>query len=149
MQLPFLARVCPDVPIVPIVMGLQERSTIESLGRTLAESVGGRRVVLIASSDLSHFFDAATASRLDGRVAELVEAFDPEGLLAELERYPEHERGRFVMCGGGPAVSVMMAARALGATDARLLARASSGDVSGDFDRVVGYMAASFGRPVS
>jgi AmmeMemoRadiSam system protein B len=149
MQLPFLARTCGEVPIVPIVMGLQERPTIEALGRALADLIGSRRAVLIASSDLSHFFDAATATRLDRRVADLVEAFDPEGLLEELERYPEHERGRFVMCGGGPAVSVMIAARALGATDARVLASANSGDVSGDYHRVVGYLAASIGGVVT
>lgn len=146
MQLPFLARACCDVPIVPVVMGYQDRETIEALGAGLAEAAQGRRVVLVASSDLSHFFDAQTAARLDGRVAELIGAFDAPGLLDELERYPEHERGRFVMCGGGPAVSVMLAARRLGATSARVLARSNSGEVSGDFERVVGYLAAAFGR---
>jgi hypothetical protein len=66
--------------------------------------------------------------------------------MGELERYPEGERGRFVMCGGGPAVSVMLAARGLGASAAHVLARSHSGAVSGDLDRVVGYLAAAFGR---
>jgi hypothetical protein len=145
MQLPFLARLHPDVPILPIVMGLQERDTIVALADALAEVCTGQAVALVASSDLSHFFDARTADRLDGRVADLVGAFDGAGLLEELERYPEHERGRYVMCGGGPAVSVMLAASRLGARRARVLRRAHSGDVSGDYDRVVGYLAAAFG----
>jgi AmmeMemoRadiSam system protein B len=75
-----------------------------------------------------------------------VEAFDARGLQDELARYPEHERGRFVACGGGPAVSVMRAARQLGAEDARVLKYAHSGEVSGDYGSVVGYMAAALGR---
>ena len=62
------------------------------------------------------------------------------------EQYPEHERGRYVACGGGPAIAVMMAARALGATDARVLKYAHSGEISGDFGGVVGYLAAVFGN---
>ena len=146
MQLPFLKRVLPDVPIVPLVMGEQTRETIETLARALADTLAGRRVLLVASSDLSHFFDAPTAERLDGRTAALVGRFDVEGLSAEFERYPDEERGRFVMCGGGPALAVMRAARWLGADEARVLARNHSGDVSGDRRRVVGYLAAVFGR---
>ena len=146
MQLPFLATVLPAVPIVPLVMGAQTRDTIEALARALADACRNHRALLVASSDLSHFFDAATAETLDARVADFVAGFDAEGLLGELERYPEHERGQSVMCGGGPAVSVMLAARALGATRGRVLARAHSGHVSGDFERVVGYLAAGFTR---
>ena len=145
MQLPFIARLFPGVPIVPLVMGYQERATIVGLADALVEACAGRRVVLVASTDLSHFFDARTATRLDSHVASIVGEFDSDGLLAELERYPESERGRFVMCGGGPAVSVMMAARRLGAARAAVLQRTHSGDVSGENDRVVGYLAAAFG----
>jgi AmmeMemoRadiSam system protein B len=105
----------------------------------MAASLRGQRALLIASTDLSHHHDARTASRLDSRVIECVEAFDPEGLLVALRECPEHA------CGGGPAVSVMMAARALGACDARVLKYGDSGDVSGDNDSVVGYLAAAFG----
>ena len=87
-----------------------------------------------------------TAQALDGRVPAYVAAFDPDGLLEIFEQYPEHERGRFVACGGGPAIAVMLAARALGATDARVLKYAHSGEVSGDNDGVVGYLAAAFGN---
>jgi AmmeMemoRadiSam system protein B len=146
MQLPFLKRVLPAVRIVPLVMGFQTRETIEAAAAALADVLAGRRAVLVASTDLSHYFDAATARRLDGRVIAHVERFDVEGLQDEFERYPEHERGRFVACGGGAALAVMRAARALGARDARVLRYATSGDVSGDYGAVVGYLAAAFGR---
>ena len=61
------------------------------------------------------------------------------------ERYPSHERGRYVACGGGPAISVLLAARALGASDARVLRYGHSGEISGDLSGVVGYMAAAIG----
>jgi len=146
MQLPFIRHLAPDLPIVPVVMGDQARATIAALGHALVDVLADRRALLVASTDLSHFFDRSTASKLDGRTAGLVARFDTEGLLSELERYPDYERGRFVMCGGGPAVSVMTAASGLGASQARVLARANSGDVSGDDDRVVGYLAAAFER---
>jgi len=146
MQLPFLQRVQPDVPVVPAVMGYQTRETVLGLGAALASTLTGRRALLVASTDLSHYLDAATASRHDGRVADHVSHFDPEALLAEFERYPEHDRGRCVACGGGPAIAVMLAARSLGATNARVLRYANSGDVSGDYGAVVGYLAAVIGR---
>jgi AmmeMemoRadiSam system protein B len=145
MQLPFLRRVLPGVSIVPVLIGYQRRATIEALAAALAQAFAGRRALLVASTDLSHYFDAATAATLDARVQRRVEAFDPEGLLELFEQYPESERGRYVACGGGAAIAVMMAARALGARDGRVLKYAHSGEVSGDNDGVVGYLAAAFG----
>jgi hypothetical protein len=143
MQLPFVARLLPDVPIVPLVMGYQNRETAmalgEALGRALAshDRKGAGSILLVASSDLSHYEDAATASRLDGVVLRHVEALDATGLMDALEREPRHA------CGGGPMVSVLHAASRLGATHARVLRYADSGDVSGDKSSVVGYMAAA------
>jgi MEMO1 family protein len=145
MQLPFVRRLMPDVTIVPLLMGYQTRDTIVDLAAALADALGGRRSLLVASTDLSHYFDARTAASLDGRVQERVAAFDPEGLLEILEEYPEDERGRYVACGAGPMVAVLMAARELGARDARVLRYAHSGEVSGDYEGVVGYMAAAVG----
>jgi len=145
MQLPFLRRVLPEVPIVPLLIGFQRRETIEALAQAIAGAFEGRRALLIASTDLSHFFDAATAASLDGRVQEAVAAFDPERLLERFEEYPERERGRYVACGGGAAIAVMMAARTLGARDARVLKYGHSGEISGDNSGVVGYLAAAFG----
>jgi MEMO1 family protein len=139
MQLPFLARLLPGTPIVPLVMGYQTRATIVGLGRGLALALAGRKALLVASSDLSHYQDARTATGLDRQVLDLVRDFNADGLMSLLERDPDHA------CGGGPIVAVMQAARALGAEDARVLKYADSGDVSGDKNAVVGYMAAVFG----
>ena len=139
MQLPFLKRVLPDVEIVPLLMGYQRRETAYALADAIAVALRGRRAVIIASTDLSHYQNAATASKLDGRVIQQVERFDADGLMSLLEALPEHA------CGGGPTVSVMRAARQLGATDARVLKYGDSGDVSGDKESVVGYLAAAFG----
>jgi hypothetical protein len=145
MQLPFLKYVLPDVPIVPLLMGYQVRETITALGTALASAFADRRSLIVASTDLSHYFDAATAATLDARVQQAVAAFDPEGLLALFEEYPEGERGRYVACGGGPAIAALLAMRALGARDSRVLRYGHSGEISGDFDGVVGYMAAACG----
>ena len=145
MQLPFLRRVLPDLPIVPLLIGSQQRATIEALARALASAFAGRRALLVASTDLSHYFDAETAKGLDRRVCDTVQAFDAAALLDLFEQYPEGERGRYVACGGGAVLAVMMAVRTLGGRDARVLKYAHSGEVSGDYDRVVGYLAAAFG----
>jgi len=145
MQLPFLRRVHPELPIVPMLIGFQHRQTIDALADAIVRAFADRRALLIASTDLSHYFDAETAKTLDGRVQEHVAAFDADGLLDRFEQYPEHERGRYVACGGGAAIAVMKAARGLGATGGRVLRYAHSGEVSGDYDGVVGYLAAAFG----
>ena len=138
LQLPFLRRVLPDTPIVPLMMGAQSSATIAALGDGLAAALAGRRALLIASSDLSHYLDARAAAVADRTVLDCVERFDPEGLEGALRASPDHA------CGGGPIVSVMRAARALGARTGRVLRYADSGDVSGDKAAVVGYMAAAF-----
>ena len=140
MQLPFLRRVAPEVPIVPLVMGYQTADTARALGEALAGALEGRRALLVASTDLSHYHDAATAEHLDRVVIDRVAAFDADGLQRALDVRPEHA------CGGGPTVAVMRAAHALGARDAVVLDYADSGDVSGDKTAVVGYLAAALGR---
>jgi AmmeMemoRadiSam system protein B len=140
MQLPFLARLLPDVPIVPLVMGYQTSKTATSLASALSSVLRDRKALLVASTDLSHYYDAATASRLDRVVVDHVEQFDADGLQRTLDAQPEHA------CGGGPTVAVMRAASALGARDAAVLAYGDSGDVSGDKSKVVGYMAAVMGN---
>lgn len=140
MQLPFLAVIAPDTPIVPIVMGFQTRDTAHALAEAIVSAAGGRRVLLVASSDLSHFYDAPTAATLDAEVMARVEALDAEGLMALLEERADHA------CGGGPMVTVLRAARALGATRGRVLRYGHSGDVSGDMSSVVGYLAAAVWR---
>jgi AmmeMemoRadiSam system protein B len=140
MQLPFVQRFAPDARIVPALMGYQHAATARALGEALVQAVRGRRALLVASSDLSHYHDADTAHALDKRVLDCVSRFDADALQAALDARPEHA------CGGGPMVSVMRAAKVLGATDAVVLDYADSGDVSGDKSAVVGYVAAAFGN---
>lgn len=146
MQLPFVRRLFPDLPILPLLMGAQRRDTIEALAAALGSAFEGRRPLLVASTDLSHYFPADAAAALDGGFMAAVGAFDADALLRRFESHPEHDRGRFVACGGGPAIAVMLAARELGARDARVLKYGHSGEISGDYSGVVGYLAAAFGR---
>jgi AmmeMemoRadiSam system protein B len=137
LQLPFVVHLWPTARIVPLVMGRQTRQTAFALGSAIAASVGADQVLLVASSDLSHYEDARTAASMDTVVMRHVEAVDPEGLMRTLEHEPRHA------CGGGPIVSVLHAARLLGAEQGRLLQYADSGDITGDKSSVVGYMAAA------
>ena len=140
MQLPFLAALAPDTPIVPIVMGHQTRATAFDLGDCIAAAVEGRKALVVASSDLSHFFAASAAAALDATVVRHLDSLDPDGLMTTLELRPEHA------CGGGPMVSVLRTAIAMGAKTGRVLRYADSGDVSGDKSSVVGYLAAALWR---
>ena len=140
MQLPFLQHLAPDAPIVPLVMGYQHADTARALGDALATVLRGRRALVVASTDLSHYRDAQVAARLDAVVIDCVSRFDADGLQDALTAQPDHA------CGGGPTVAVMRAAHALGAREAVVLNYADSGDVSGDKSAVVGYMAAALGN---
>jgi AmmeMemoRadiSam system protein B len=140
MQLPFLQHVAPGLKIVPLLMGRQTPETALALGDALARALAGRRALLVASTDLSHYHDAGTAAWLDAVVIDCVARFDPDGLQRVLTARPAHA------CGGGPTVAVMRAARALGAREAVVLNYADSGDVSGDKSAVVGYLAAALGN---
>jgi len=142
-QLPFLQVALGSFKFVPIVMGEQGRRFCEELAGAIAESAAGKKVLLVGSSDLSHFHGYDTAKKMDFRVLKHLEAMDADGLLRDLET------GFSEACGGGPMAVVMMAAGRLGADRARVLKYANSGDVTGDRSGVVGYAAAVFSRSVS
>lgn len=138
MQLPFLQRLVPGLRLVPLLMGRQTRLEVDDLAQALGRALAGRDVLLVASSDLSHYHPAPAANALDALVVRDVEELDPERLMDRLEASPGHA------CGGGPMVAVLKAARTLGATGATVLGYADSGD-AGEHDktRVVGYLAAA------
>jgi AmmeMemoRadiSam system protein B len=140
LQLPFLSQLAPETPIVPIVMGFQTRDTAFAVGDAVAAAARNGRTLLVASSDLSHFYDADTAVQLDTAVIDRIDALDDEGLMSLLERRPDHA------CGGGPIVAVIRAAKQLGGNRARVLRYGDSGDISGDKSSVVGYLAAAVWR---
>jgi AmmeMemoRadiSam system protein B len=139
MQMPFLQRLVPELRVVPAMMGTQSRHEVAALAEALPRALADREdVVLVASSDLSHFHPADVANREDAIVVEQVSHFDADALMSRLEDRQN------VACGGGPVVAVMKAARALGADRATVLRYADSGDVEeGDKGRVVGYLSAA------
>ena len=136
-QLPFLQVALGEFKLLPIMMGDQDLSSCQKLGTALAKVLKEKNVLLVASTDLSHFHNYDTAVHLDQIVLERVNAYDPEGLASDLKR------GRCEACGGGPVMAVMLAAQGLGANKAKVLKYMNSGDVTGDHSQVVGYMAAA------
>ena len=140
-QLPFLQTVLKDFQIVPILMGDQDLKTCAHLARSLARVMTNMdRILLLASTDLSHFHRYERARELDLKFIKHVREFDPKGLADSLSS------GKCEACGRGPAITVMLAAQALGANRAVILNYANSGDVTGDHGRVVGYLSAALIR---
>lgn len=138
-QIPFLQVVLKSFKLIPIVMEPHwSWETCRLLAQAIADTVRGRNVLLIASSDLSHFHPYEKAVQLDKIVLQHIDRFDAEGLNRDLKE------GRCEACGGGPVITMMLAAKALGATRGKVLKYLNSGDVMGDRSRVVGYAAAVF-----
>jgi hypothetical protein len=139
MQLPFLQYLVEGLRIVPAMMGSQRRGEVDSLARALvAACADAQKVLLVASSDLSHFESAAIAHALDAKVVADIELYDPDALMDRLEVSPHHA------CGGGPIVAVLKAAQSLGANQSRVLRYGDSGDAGNrDKSRVVGYLSAA------
>jgi AmmeMemoRadiSam system protein B/AmmeMemoRadiSam system protein A len=136
-QLPFLQIVLGKFKLVAIVMGDQEEDSINTLGESLAAGLEGTNTLLVASSDLSHFHSEKEARKLDYAVQEAVEKYDPSLLVETLESH----RGE--ACGGGPMAAIMMATQRLGGREVKFIDYSTSGETTGDFDEVVGYLAAA------
>ena len=132
-QVPFLQYFRPDVKIVPMVIGEHNYEPLVELGSCLAESVRGKNVLILASSDMTHFKDAQTAKQLDDMALEQILALDALALHQTVVS------NRISMCGFAPAVAMITAAVHLGAQNAPLIRYGNSGDVTGDFSSVVGY----------
>ena len=139
-QLPFLQYVLGEFRLLPIMMGDQDWGSCQRLASALAPLLTGEKPLLVASTDLSHYYPYNRAVQLDRQVLERIEAFDPRGLFEDLAAR------RSEACGGGPVITVMLAAQKLGANQARVLRYANSGDVTGNRAQVVGYMAAALFR---
>jgi len=135
-QLPFLQVVLGSFNLVAIVMGDQEQW--RALGDVLAGAAAGRKVLFVASSDLSHYYTAEQAHKLDSEVRAAVESFDTSKLKKVIES------GKGEACGAGPVLACMHAARHIGADSAMITGYAHSGKVSGDYAEVVGYLGAAF-----
>jgi AmmeMemoRadiSam system protein B len=135
-QIPFLQYFRKDLSIVPI--NVSARTTVSQLweaGEAIAGAIreSGGDVLLVASTDMSHYISAARAKELDGLAIERILALDPKGLV---ETVMENE---ISMCGVLPTAAVMVAAQSLGATRAELIAYTNSGEITGDDREVVAY----------
>lgn len=136
-QIPFLQAVHPDVTISALCLASGDYQALRQIGEGLASAIRayGADVLVVASSDMTHYESAESARIKDEVALDRVLALDPEGLL----RVCRSER--ITMCGVVPAVVMLVAASALGAYRAELLAYGTSGDVTGDDSQVVAYAA--------
>lgn len=144
-ELPFLQLALREFKLVPLMMGRQTMDLSHRLGSALIKAVAqapAAKTLLVASSDFSHFFDDATARRLDQATLQFLLDFDAPGLVRHVEAGRQHNQP--LACGYGAIGAVMQAAQALGANRATLRKYATSADVHPAKDRVVGYAAVAF-----
>jgi hypothetical protein len=134
-ELPFLLLRQPELRFVPIALGTAQFEVLEQLGKALADVIGAQKdpVLIVASSDMNHYESDAVTRVKDHRAIERILTLDPRGLFDVVTQQD------ISMCGFGPAVAMLTAVRQLGAKSAELVKYATSGDISGDRDMVVGY----------
>ena len=134
-QLPFLQQRTPEFHFVPIALGTDRLQAFEDLGRAIATVVAAVKepVLIVASSDMNHYESDEITRKKDARAIDRVLALDPRGL------YEVVRRENITMCGYGPATTMLVAAKQLGAKRAEMIRYATSADVSGDTSWCVGY----------
>jgi len=134
-QVPFLQYFKSDVKIVPIVLGLATGSVYKQIGQEIARVIkdSKREVVIISSSDMTHYESQESAQKKDNQAIAAILELNEDDLLARIE-----ELG-ITMCGYAPTVSLISAAKELGAREAELVRYQTSGDTTGDYSSVVGY----------
>jgi MEMO1 family protein len=137
-QLPFLQCVLGDFSFVPVIMGDQSRPLCNELADAIVRVAKNRNILLVASSDLSHYHPYDEAVALDNSVISEVEQFNSDAFINKIESHS------FEACGGGPIAVIMNASHQLGASKAEILYYCNSGDITGEKDGVVGYLAAAF-----
>jgi len=136
-ELPFLQRVLPSgFKLLPVMIRAQESHVAQKLGGALVKILKDKNAIIVASTDLSHFYDQQTAFTLDHEMLKRFASFDPESIF-EAEAH-----GKGFACGHAAVAAMLYAARALGANKVQTLKYATSGDVTGDHSSVVGYGAA-------
>jgi hypothetical protein len=148
-QLPFLQLACPACRVVPVLMGADDDATVQALADALLKVLPGRRAVVIASSDLSHYPQREDAQRVDGATLSAIQTGDPAAVRAAIAASMAAGVPNLATCacGDGPILVAMRVARGLGADKVTLLRYANSADVpQGDPAQVVGYGAVMFSR---
>jgi hypothetical protein len=134
-QIPFLQRLAGNFRFVPVVLATDRYPAIEELGHAVARVVAAQKepVLVIASSDMNHYESDVITRVKDERAIARILALNPQGL------YDTVRREQISMCGYAATAAMLVAMRDLGATEARLVRYATSGDINGDRERVVGY----------
>lgn len=134
-QLPFLQSVLTGFKIVPVVMGDQGKIFIDELSEKIAE-VSNEKTLVVASSDMSHFYSSEEANRLDSIIEKRINDFDFKNLMKDIDNH-ECEA-----CGAGPIITMMKAASLKNINNSLVINRSDSGDITGDRSEVVGYLSA-------
>ncbi len=134
-QLPFLHRLRPDLEFVPLTLMKTDLAFCEAVGRAVAAAVRAcpEPVLLISSTDLNHYESQAVSNTKDRLAIDAILALDPEGLQRTVRDH------HISMCGIAPTTALLAALTDLGARRAELVRYMTSGDVAGDYRRVVGY----------
>jgi AmmeMemoRadiSam system protein B len=134
-QVPFLQYIQKNLSIAPLVVSHISYQDCVTVGNGLAEAIRnyGRQVLIVASTDMSHYESRESASTKDNMALERIKGLDPEGL------YKTVVDNRISMCGIMPTTVALVAALALGAKNAELVRYTDSGEASGDTSKVVGY----------
>jgi len=136
-ELPFIQRCLEgSYTLLPIMLRDQSQRVGQAVGTVLGSILQDRNGILIGSSDLSHFYTQDLAEQLDRTILDRLEHFDPQGLIQA------EEEGHGFACGRGAIAAALWATQALGADRVEVVAHATSGEVTGDFDSVVGYGSA-------
>jgi len=137
-ELPFLQRaLAGDFKLLPVMIRAQGPEVARGLGFALAKVLKDKNALLVASTDLSHFYDQKAANTFDAEMLRRIESFQPEKI------FEAEYTGKGFACGHAAVAAVLWASRELGADKVQILHHATSGDVTGDFSQVVGYGAAA------
>lgn len=137
-QIPFLQETVPELKIVPIYIVAQEITNITVLADALAATLEGKNVLVVATTDLSHFHSYEVASQKDKALIAMFEKANAEAI------YDAYAKEEAEACGMGPVLTSILLARKMGWSGPRLIRYANSGDVTGDKHSVVGYAAMAF-----
>lgn len=134
-QLPFLQYFKKDIRIVPIILAYSSGAIYKEIGKELAKAVKelNKEVIIIASSDMTHYEPQESARRKDDKAIKAILDLDEDELLKRVDEL------KISMCGYAPVVSLISAAKELGVTGAELVKYQTSGDTAGDYTSVVGY----------
>jgi hypothetical protein len=136
-QVPFIQKTLPQAKIVPVVTGLPTQKTMITLASSLSKAIGSRKVLIVASTDLSHFFPKEKANQIDAQTISLIQSFKSHTIIRKLERREN------IMCGGGPVVSLLLYAKDKKKAKVNIIRYADSSEAGSGEDRVVGYLAAA------